>query len=470
MKIHFLGANQQVTGSCYCVEVAGHRLLVDCGLYQERPYVKRNWEDLPVAPKTIDAMVLTHVHIDHIGLLPRRVAEGLNVPIYMTQPSASLAEIMLRDSARIQEEDVAQKRKRHKRNNHKSPHEVKPLYTEEDVERTLPMIRGVNYNKTTSLCDGVFQVTFKEAGHILGSAILEIVVRENNQTQTIVFSGDIGQCDKPIIRDPATLEHADFVIMESTYGDRNHASHGDGEQQLGDIIKQTLLRGGNVVIPTFAVERSQELIYYLSRLVQSGSIPQVPVFLDSPMAVDVTRVFQQHRDCFDQDAWNMIIEGKSILDFPGMHLCRSREESMQINAFKEPCVIMSTSGMCTAGRIKFHLRKNISNEKSTIVFVGYQAHGTLGRHISQGDESVRIHGRHYDVKAEVVRLSGFSGHTDQNGLLDWISHFGDSPQQVFLTHGDLDAAETLSKLITEQCGLSVTIPEFHQTVDLNTYS
>ncbi|MEC7566106.1 MAG: MBL fold metallo-hydrolase [Planctomycetota bacterium] len=466
MKIHFLGANRQVTGSCYCLEAAGQRLLVDCGLYQERAFVHRNWEPLPIAASSIQAMVLTHVHIDHIGLLPRRVAEGLQAPIYMTQPSASLAEIMLRDSARIHEEDAAHKLKRHQRDNHQSPHDVRPLYTEEDVEQTLPLIQSVAYNQTTKLCDGVFEVSFREAGHILGSAMLEIKVHEKGQTKVVVFSGDIGQCDKPIIRDPAMIEKADYVVMESTYGDRNHASHGDCESSLARIINQTVMRGGNVVIPTFAVERSQELIYYLSRLVQSGSIPQVPVFLDSPMAVDVTRVFQQHRSCFDQDAWDMIIEGKSILDFPGMQLCRSRDESRQINAETEPAVIMSTSGMCTAGRIKFHLKRNIGDPNAAIVFVGYQAHGTLGRQISSGKSPVRIHGRHYDVQAEIVQLSGFSGHTDQAGLLDWIGNFSEGPEQVFLSHGDQEAADELAELIRTQLSLQVSIPEFQQVVTL----
>ena len=418
MKIRFLGGAGTVTGSKYLLSIDNKKILVDCGLYQGVKNLRnKNRQEFPVDPSTIDAILLTHAHIDHSGYIPALMKCGFKGPVFTSSGTLDLCNVLLPDSGYLQEEDA-----RYANRKHFSKHSpAVPLYTEEDVERTLPMIRGVTYNKSTSMCDGVFQVTFKEAGHILGSAMLEIVVRENNKTQTIVFSGDIGQCDKPIIRDPATFEHADFVVMESTYGDRNHASHGDGEQQLGNIIKQTVLRGGNIVIPTFAVERAQELTYYLSRLVQSGSIPPVPVFLDSPMAVDVTRVFQKHRDCFDQDAWNMIIDGKSILDFPGMHLCRSRDESMQINAFKEPCVIMSTSGMCTAGRIKFHLKRNITNEKAAIVFVGYQAHGTLGRHISQGDESVRIHGRHYDVRAEVVRLSGFSGHTDQNGLLQFLT-------------------------------------------------
>ncbi|MAQ90992.1 MAG: MBL fold hydrolase [Rhodopirellula sp.] len=466
MRIHFLGANRQVTGSCYCLEAAGQRLLVDCGLYQERPYLHRNWEPLPIAAESLNAMVLTHAHIDHIGLLPRRVSEGLNAPLVMTRPTAALADIMLRDSAKIQSEDAKQKKKRHKREGRTPPHEVVPLYTEEDVERTLPMIEAAPYNQPQSLCGGVFNVRFKEAGHILGSSMLEIDVFENGENQKVIFSGDIGQWDKPIIRDPTMFDQADYVVMESTYGDRNHKDYGGCEDQLADVVNRTIDRGGNVIIPTFAVERSQELIYHLSRLNQYGRMPQVPVFLDSPMAVDVTRVFQQHKDCFDQDAWDMVIEGKSILDFPGMQLCRSRQESKMINECNQPCIIMSTSGMCNAGRIKYHLRSNISDARNSIVFVGYQAHGTLGRVISSGTNPVRIHGREYEVRAEIVQLSGFSGHTDQQGLMDWVGNFKQTPKKVFLCHGDEDAAQELSDRISNEYQLDVVIPEFQQTIEL----
>ena len=466
MKIHFLGANRQVTGSCYCLEAAGQRLLIDCGLYQERKYLGRNWQPLPIEAASIDAMVLTHAHIDHVGLLPRRVSEGLNAPLVMTRPTAALVDIMLRDAAKIQAEDTKQKKKRHKREGRTPPHEVVPLYTEADVEQTLPLIEAVPYSQPQSLCEGVFLFMFMEAGHILGSSMLEIDVRENGETNKIIFSGDIGQWDKPIIRDPSNFEMADYVVMESTYGDRNHKDYGDCEDQLAEVVNRTIERGGNVIIPTFAVERSQELIYHLSRLNQYGRIPSVPVFLDSPMAVDVTRVFRRFKDCFDQDAWDMIIDGKSILDFPGMQLCRSRDESKQINECNQPCIIMSTSGMCNAGRIKYHLRSNISDQRSTVVFVGYQAHGTLGRVISSGTNPVRIHGREYEVNAEIVQLSGFSGHTDQNGLMGWIGNFKEPPKKVFLCHGDEDAAGELSDRISKTYGLKVEIPEFQQTVEL----
>ncbi len=466
MKIHFWGANRQVTGSCYCLEAADQRLLIDCGLYQEREFLSRNWEPLPLAASSIDAVVLTHVHIDHLGLLPRRVVEGLKAPFVMTRASAALAGIMLRDSARIQEEDVREKIKRHEREQRTPEYEVIPLYTEEDVEQTLRLISSVPYNQPQPLCEGVFTVRFREAGHILGSSMLEIDVLENGVTRKVIFSGDIGQWDRPIIRDPTLFDQADYVVMESTYGDRNHEDHGDCEDQLAEVINQTIDRGGNVVIPTFAVERSQELIYHFSRLRQYGRIPSVPVYLDSPMAVDVTTVFSQFKNCFDQEAWDMIIDGKSILDFPGMQLCRTRDESKQISASSQPAVIMSTSGMCTAGRIKYHLRDNISDPRSTIVFVGYQAHGTLGRVISSGTNPVRIHGREYEVNAEIVQLSGFSGHADQQGLMNWVGHFKDPPKKVFLAHGDEEPASVLSDMISETYGLEVEIPEFRQTFEL----
>jgi metallo-beta-lactamase family protein len=463
--IHFLGANKQVTGSRYCLEAGDGKILVDCGLFQERDYRERNWSPSPVDVTELDAVVLTHVHIDHCGLLPRLVAEGFQGPIYMTRPSKDLLGMMLRDTARIQKEDAAYKIRRHKKASHKPPRPVKPLYTEEDVERTLPLASGVDYGEQVSLGDDL-SVTFHDAGHILGSSMLEIKAGSQGDAITIVFSGDIGLENKPIVRDPTFFQQADFVVMESTYGDRNHAPAGNVEDELAAIILRTVDRGGNVVIPTFAVERAQELMYYLARLCLAGRIPQLPVYLDSPMAINATDVFKRHRDCYDSEAWQLIMQGQEPFDFPGLVMTRSSDESRAINQVKGPAIIMSTSGMCTAGRIKHHLRQNIGRPESTILFVGYQAQGSLGRHIVDGKEEVRIHGRQYAVEAEIVQLSGFSGHADQAGLVRWLSHLAAAPRQVFLTHGDSEAAECLQQKIIQESGWPVKIPEYGEIVDL----
>ncbi len=465
MIIHFLGANKQVTGSRYCLESAGGKILIDCGLFQERDYRERNWSPSPVDVTELDAVVLTHVHIDHCGLLPRLVAEGFRGPIYMTRPSQDLLGMMLHDTARIQKEDAAYKIRRHKKASHKPPRPVKPLYTEEDVERTLPLASGVDYGEQVPLSDDL-SVTFHDAGHILGSSMLEIKAGSQGDAITIIFSGDIGLENKPIVRDPTFFQQADFVVMESTYGDRNHAPVGNVEDELAAVIQRTVDRGGNVVIPTFAVERAQELMYYLARLCLAGRIPQLPVYLDSPMAINATDVFKRHRDCYDSEAWQLIMQGQEPFDFPGLVMTRSSDESRAINQVKGSAIIMSTSGMCTAGRIKHHLRQNIGRPESTILFVGYQAHGSLGRHIVDGKDEVRIHGRKYVVEAEVVQLSGFSGHADQAGLVRWLSHFAAAPQQVFLTHGDAEAAECLQQKIIQESGWPVKIPEYGEIVDL----
>jgi len=296
--------------------------------------------------------------------------------------------------------------------------------------------------------------------------MLEVVVTENGATRRVIFSGDIGQWNKPIIRDPSLFDSADYVVMESTYGDRNHEDGGDVETQLCDVINETIGRGGNVVIPTFAVERAQELMYYISRLVREDRIPDVKVFLDSPMAVDVTSIYHRHREYFDQETWALISSNQSPLQFPGLQLARTVAQSQEINNQRKPCIIMATSGMCTGGRIKHHLRRNISRAESTILFVGYQAHGTLGRLISDGAPEVRIHGRNYESKARIARIYGFSGHADQSALLRWIGHLKQAPTSIFLTHGEEVTALSLAEQIRQNKGWTVSVPNFQDVVDL----
>ncbi len=465
MKLHFLGANRQVTGSRYCLAIGDTRIMVDCGMFQERPYLDRNWESCPIPPSELDALVLTHVHIDHSGLIPRLVQEGFNGPIYCTRPSMELAEIILRDSAKIQTEDAKYKQRRHEKEGRRGKHPVVPLYTEEAVNETIPRLLGVPYGKTIPITDAV-NLTLHEAGHILGSAMIEFDVATNDGNRKLLFSGDIGQWNKPIIRDPTLFEQADYVVMESTYGDRDHADGGDIEQQLERVICDTVKRGGNVVIPTFAIERAQELIYFISRLAHAGRIPYLDVFLDSPMAVDVMEVFRNYRECFDKETWELINSNEPPLRFPGLKMVRSAQDSKAINQHQKPCIIMSTSGMCTAGRIKHHLRKNIGRAESTILFVGYQAHGTLGRQIVEGNPMVRIHGRQWKVKAHIERIDGFSGHADRRALLRWVGNLKRAPRQVFLTHGDEAASQQLATAITQQFGWPVSIPQYQETVDL----
>lgn len=465
MKLHFLGANRQVTGSRYCLETRTSRVMVDCGLFQERPYKARNWHPSTIEPDSLDALVLTHAHIDHSGLVPKLIKEGFEGPVIASAATVDLVEIMLRDAAKIQAEDAAYKRKRHKKEARQSRYPDEPLYEIEHVEALLPLLRGESYGSAVHVTEDI-QVTFHDAGHILGSAILEFRVTEDERTRTVVFSGDIGQHGKPLIRDPAQLAEADYLVMESTYGDRLHAERGDIESQFATIINETVEARGKVVIPTFAVERAQEIVYHLARLVHAERIPSLPVYLDSPMAVDVTQVFRQHRDCLDEATWDLIASGTPPLQFPGLKMTRSTNDSIAINEVQGPCVIMSTSGMCTAGRIKHHLKRTISDARNTILFVGYQAAGTLGRLILDGRATVRIHGKEQHVKASVRQIYGFSGHADQAGLLSWATNFRQPPRHTYLTHGDEEAALELLSKLQQQSGWEVSVPEYLSMYDL----
>jgi metallo-beta-lactamase family protein len=465
VRVQFLGATRQVTGSQYYVEADGARVLVDCGMYQERKYLDRNWAPCPAAATKIDAVLLTHAHLDHCGLVPKLVREGFAGPIITTGASADLVELVLHDSAKIQAEDAAYKIKRHKREGRKAKHPVKPLYSGEDVSRALRLLRPVGYEEAVGIGDGASAV-FHDAGHILGSAMVEVSVADGGRTRRLLFSGDIGQWGKPIIRDPTALARADTVVMESTYGDRDHRQPGDVESQLAEVINRTAQQGGNVVIPVFAIERAQELVYYLSRLLSAGRIPKLPVFLDSPMAADVTGIFRQHQECFDLEAWQLITSGDSPLGFVGLTMARSVEESKAINDHQGPAVIMATSGMCTAGRIKFHLRRNIGREECMILFVGYQAQGTLGRQILEGRPEVRIHGRKHLVRARVEQIEGFSGHADRSALLRWLGFFRTPPQRLLLTHGDEDQSLALAERVRREMGWQVDVPQYRQVVEL----
>ncbi|MDX1565571.1 MAG: MBL fold metallo-hydrolase [Phycisphaeraceae bacterium] len=465
MKLHFLGANRQVTGSRYGLEAGGLLLQIDCGLFQERAYLKRNWEEPPLPPDRVDAVLLTHAHLDHVGLLPRFAASGFRGPVYATSASIELADIVLNDSARIQVEDAEYKKRRHRREGRTGPHPVVPLYDEFDVERVMRQFRPVHYEQPLALNDRV-TVTWREAGHILGAASLAVDITENGRTRRVVFSGDIGQPDKPIIRDPRPFETADGVVLESTYGDRDHLDGQPVPEELHRIVSQTVQRGGNLVIPTFAIERAQELIYHLGELCAADRIPRIPIYLDSPMAVSVTEVFRRHHGLFNKAFAERIDRGEDPFDYPNLHMVRKVEHSKAINRASPPAVIMAGSGMCTGGRIKHHLRHNLGREENTILFCGYQAHGTLGRQILEGEPAVRIHGKQWPVRARIERINGMSAHGDQEDLLRWTEAFEPVPGELFLTHGEQAVSEALAAKLADAKGLRVRIPEYKSQVVL----
>jgi metallo-beta-lactamase family protein len=466
-SVRFLGAARNVTGSSYLVEHEGRRVLVDCGLYQERKYRERNWAPFADRPESIDAVLLTHAHLDHCGLLPKLVREGFNGPIYCTPATEEITRIVLLDSARIQEEDAEFKRRRHEREGRKGPYPEQPLYTEEDAERTLPLFRKVGYGEPTTIGEGI-SATFHEAGHILGSATIRLQVADaSGESRSIVFSGDIGQWDKPIIEDPTIFKDADYLVMESTYGDRSHEDPGEIDQLLADAVNETNQAGGNLLVPSFALERTQEVLYYLNRLLREDRIPHLMVFVDSPMAISVTEVFKNHPELFDDPMQDLMETGHSPFSFAGLKLTRSVDQSKAINNIRGTSIIIAGSGMCTGGRIKHHLVHNISQPKSTILFVGYQAEGTLGREILSGAKEVRIMGQMRKRRARIRRISGFSAHADQPGLLRWLGDMRKPPRKLFLTHGEAEAIQILSEKIQQAKGWKPYVPEYGETVPLS---
>lgn len=467
MKLTFLGAAQNVTGSCYLLEPGdGTRVLVDCGLYQERDFKNRNWDAFPVLPASVNAVLLTHGHLDHCGLLPKLVREGFKGRIYCTPATAEVAKIIILDSAKIQEEDALFKQKRHAKEGRQGPYPIQPLYTIKDAESALPRITPVKPGSPVPVCDGV-TASFFEAGHIIGSSSVMVRVKQKGEERSILFSGDIGRWNAPILRDPTLFTEADYVLTESTYGDRDHGDEAGIPGQLADVVNAARKAGGNIVIPSFAVERTQELLYHLSGLLREDRIPHLAVFVDSPMAVRVTEVFTRHPELFDEETLALIRQGKHPCDFPGLVLCRSVDESKAINHIKGTVIIIAGSGMCNAGRIKHHLVNNVSRPESTVLFVGYQAVGTLGRSLSDGAKEVRIFGQTRPVKATVVRINGFSAHAGQGELLRWVTALKRPPRRVFVTHGEPEAAEAYAGKIRSAVGWPVTVPAYREQAVLD---
>ncbi|MDA0321958.1 MAG: MBL fold metallo-hydrolase [Verrucomicrobia bacterium] len=465
ISITFLGAARSVTGSRYLLEVGASRVLIDCGMYQERALRGRNWEPFVVSPDRVDAILLTHAHLDHCGLVPKLVQAGYAGPIYCTSATGDIARIIMLDAAKIQEEDAEYKTRRHRKQRHKGPRPVEPLYTRADAERAAKLLRDVPYDQPVDVAPGI-QAHYHDSGHILGATSIALDVSENGTRRRIVFSGDIGRWDVPILRNPTLLEQGDYVVMESTYGNRKHEDASNINDVIADAINETCERGGNIIIPSFAVERSQELLYRLHELKNEKRIPDMMVFLDSPMAVRVTEVFKRHPDLFDAETMKHLEAGTHPCDFGGLQLTRTAKQSKAINQIRGSVIVIAGSGMCTGGRIKHHLARNIARPESTVLFVGYQAVGTLGREIVDGAEEIRIHGRYLPVKATVRKVGGFSGHADQDELLRWASGFDSAPKKIFITHGEIRAAEALQTLLLEKFGYDATVPEYRERVVL----
>lgn len=463
--LSFLGAARNVTGSRYLLETDAARVLVDCGLYQERALRNRNHEKFHCDPSTIDAVVLTHGHLDHCGLLPKLYKEGFRGRIICTDVTAEVATIVWHDAASLQLLDIRNKKRRHQRQGRTSPHPLEPLYLEEHVKECEKLFDPVAYGQSVAVAEGVDAV-FRDVGHILGSAMVKLTVADGTTSRTIVFSGDIGSWDKPILRDPATCELADYVVMESTYGDRVHEDRVSTADQLEKVINETVHRGGNILIPSFAIERSQEVLYHLHLLRKEKRIPRLMVILDSPMAIRVTEVFKKHEHLFDAEMRALLEDGAGPFSFTGLKMSRTTDDSKSINNIKGSAIIIAGSGMCTGGRIKHHLVHNIERPESAVLFVGYQANGTLGRLLVEGVDPVRILGEKRDVNARIVQIHGFSGHADQNELLRWASSLKSAPKHAFVTHGGSGVSARFAQLLHDRFGWETSNPPYQHQAEL----
>lgn len=460
MDIQFYGAAKMVTGSNYLITTDEYKILIDCGMFQGgKSMEKLNFEDFPYDPKEIDFLLLTHAHIDHSGRIPRLVKEGFRGRVISTNATYELSKIMLRDSAHIQESDVKWENKKRERSGQKP---LSPLYSMEDAEKSLKYFEPYFLDQKIKINEDI-EIRFKDAGHILGSAIIELWIKEDNEIIKFVFSGDLGMPGRPIINNPEYIDEADYLIIESTYGDTIHESYDGSSNKLIEVINETALRGGTVIIPSFAVGRTQELIYKLNKYYENNSEIEehmrIPVYIDSPMAIEATEVFKANSSSFNEEARNLILKGDNPFEFSNLRYIQSQEESMALNKFSFPKVIISASGMATAGRVRHHLKHNLWDEKNSLVFVGYQAQGTLGRILLDGIKKVKILGEQIDVKSKIYNIKGFSGHADKNVLLDWVGEFKSKPKTIFITHGEIEAATELSEEINRKYKIKTVIPD-----------
>lgn len=463
MKLSFHGAAQGVTGSCHLLECAGKRILVDCGFYQGGRELKEdNADEFGFDAASIDYLLLTHAHLDHCGRIPLLVNRGFTGEIIATAASRELARLIMLDSAGLQEEEARYQNRRARRRG-KSSADIEPLYTTLDALNALEYFgRAAAYNQSLQLSPDI-QVTFINAGHILGSACLVLHVTEGSEQRSILFSGDLGLSDRPILRDPQVPPAVDIVVMETTYGDRQHKQLEPSVEELYTVINETMERGGNVIIPTFALERAQELLFYLHAGKTKGILSDfLQVFLDSPMAISATEIFRRHRECYDEHTADLFASGQDPFKFSGLHFTRETAESMAINQLSRGAVIMAGSGMCTGGRVRHHLKQHLAREHSSIVFVGYAARGTLARRIVDGAKSVSIFGDDYPVRAQIHTIGGFSAHAGQAELLAWHKQTG-NPDTTFLVHGEKDSMEAFSRLLDNT---RVVMPALHQEFEL----
>ena len=474
MNITFLGAAKTVTGSNFLLEAAGKKIIIDCGLYQGKAKEEQeNYNDFAYNVSEIDCMLLTHAHIDHSGRIPKLYVDGYRGPVIATKATCDLCAIMLPDSGHIQEmENVWQNKKRARQGKPAMP----PLYTAQDAIDCLKLFKPVSYDEIIDIDENI-SVRFNDAGHMLGSSIIEIWVKENGETKKIVFSGDLGNNDIPLLDAPTMIETADYLVMESTYGGRLHNRNDDKAEMFLNIVSETLDKGGNVIIPSFAVGRTQEILYELNKLKEQRNdeefirkyetLMKAPVYVDSPLAISATEVFKQNMNLFDEDVRKEIGKGDNPLEFPGLKFTQTAEESKALNDDPHPHIIISASGMCEVGRIKHQLKHNLWNPKNTILFVGYQAPGTLGAKIVSGEKKVKIFGEEIAVNARIEYIEGYSGHADQEWLLNFVYSFITKPKHIFLVHGEPDGQKILKEKIIETTDLPVTIPDYGEKYDLN---
>ena len=475
MKITFLGATRTVTGSNFLVEGAGKKFLVDCGMWQGKAEQEmENSQEFEYNPSEIDFMLLTHAHIDHSGRIPKLYNEGFRNKVYAHKATCDLCALMLPDSGHIQETEVEWKNKKRKR---KGEEPIEPIYTAEDAVRCLEIFEPVQYDQIIEITPEI-HVRFNDAGHMLGSSIIEVWVKEGEKVTKTVFTGDIGNNDIPLLSPPTMIEDTDFLVMESTYGSRLHMRNDEKAQIFLDVVSETLDNGGTVVIPSFAVGRTQEILYEINKLKDEHgddeefrrkykTIMKAPVYVDSPLAISATEVFRENTELFDEETKEEIMRGDNPLEFPGLKFTKTADESKALNEDQTPSIIISASGMCEVGRIKHHLKHNLWNPKSTILFVGYQAPGTLGYNIVNGAKTVKIFGEEIAVNARIEYIEGYSGHADQELLMNSIYSYIKKPKHIFLVHGEPESQDVLADKIEEETQIGVTIPEFGETYELN---
>ena len=463
MKIQFIGGVRSVTGSSYLVTADSTRILVDCGMFQGvNDGEKRNLRPFPFKPSEIDAVLLTHSHIDHSGLIPKLVKDGFKGKIFATRATADLCGILLLDSAHIHERDAEWETRKRMRKGKKA---VAPLYTIADAAESLSHIEGIDYDVVLKAAPNM-EVRFKDAGHILGSAILELWVMEKGRKVKIVFSGDLGNRGAPIVKDPTYISDADYILIESTYGNRQHKGMKETINEFAGAIAETLRKGGNVIIPSFAVGRTQDILYILNQFSREGRLNNLNVFIDSPLATNATRVFLKHPECFDKETLELITKGQFPKGTPILKFSETPEESMSINRIKSGAIIIASSGMCEAGRVRHHLKHNLWREECSIVFVGFQAQGTLGRQIVDGAKTVKLFGEVVAVRARVYTIGGLSAHADKNGLMDWLTHFNVKPKKIFVVHGEEKTSIDFAQSVHERFLVDTHVPRQLEEVSL----